>query len=113
MQSLNKLIFAALLATFGVVHAHEGHDHDEKPVTQQEATATADRALLALVKNKEVDAAWQVTHRQGTQPQQVGQARIWMTTYKKPSADGKGEEKLYVFVDAFGNYIDVNKTGKL
>lgn len=113
MPSLNKLFFIALLATFGVVHAHEGHDHDEKPVTQQEATSTADRALLSLVKNKEADAGWQVTHRQGTQPYKVGQARIWMTTYKKASADGKGEEKLYIFIDTIGNYIEANQTGKL
>lgn len=113
MRSLRRLIFTMLLAAFGVVHAHEGHDHDEKPVTQQEATATADRALLALVKNKEVDAAWQVSHRQGTQPQQAGLATIWMTTYKKPSADGKSDEKLYIFIDTFGNYIDTNRTGKL
>ncbi len=113
MQSLNKLIFITLLATFGVVHAHEGHDHDEKPVTQQEATTTADRALLSLIKNKEVDAAWQVAHRQGTQPHKVGQASIWMTTYKKRSADGKSEEKLYIFIDTVGNYIEANTTGKL
>jgi hypothetical protein len=104
---------AALLATFGIAHAHEGHDHDEKPVTQQQATTTADRALIALVKNKEVDAAWKLTHRQGTQPYKVNQASIWMTTYKKQSVDGKGEEKVYIFVDTIGNYIDAHTTGKL
>lgn len=113
MQSLHRLSLAMLLATFGIAHAHEGHDHEERPVTQQEATKTADRALLALVKSKEVDAAWQVTHRQSTQAYKVTQASIWKTTYKRMGVDGKREEKLYIFVDTFGNYIDANATGKL
>jgi hypothetical protein len=117
MNSLSKLMFALSLtlslAMFGVAHAHEGHDHDEKAVTQQEAAATADKALVALVKNKEIDAAWRIAHRQGTQPYKVGQASIWMTAYKRAAADGKSDEKLYIFIDTFGNYIEANRTGKL
>jgi hypothetical protein len=113
MKSLYKVLSTALLAVVGLAHAHEGHDHDEKPVTQQQASTTADSALLALVKNKEVDATWQVKHRQVTQSHKAGEARIWKTTYKKPSADGKTDEKLYIFVDTFGNYIEANATGKL
>jgi len=113
MRYLNTVLLVLFLGVSGGTLAHEGHDHDELPVSQVEAARVADKALLALVRNKEVDAAWLVKHRQGTQPYKVGQANIWMTTYKKPTTDGKGEDKLYVFIDTFGNYLEANQTGKL
>jgi hypothetical protein len=114
MKTLGKLICAFALLAFGGAYAHEGHDHDEKPVTQQEAASTADKALAALTKNKEIEASWQAKHRQSTQPQKIGGAQAWVTTYKKPAVvAGQPDDKLYIFIDAFGNYIDTNRTGKL
>lgn len=109
-----KQVFSAILLTAlaGVSYAHEGHDHDEEPVTQQEAAIIADRALVALVKNAEVDASWKATHRQATVSRQMESARVWVTTYKK-TASGAADEKLYIFMDAFGNFIEANRTGKL
>jgi hypothetical protein len=112
MKRFNKLIGLVLVALVSSGYAHEGHDHDEEPVTQQEAAKIADRALVALVKNSEVDAAWKVTHRQATVSKQIEGARVWVTTYKK-SVTGAAEEKLYIFMDEFVNYIEANKTGKL
>ena len=37
----------------------------------------------------------------------------WAAQRQAPAADGKGKETLYVFIDAMGNYIASNTTGKL
>ena len=113
MKCFNRIFCISLLAAFGVAHAHEGHDHDEKPVTQQEAAKTADKALIALVKNKELDASWQVKQRQETKTHLVDGAKIWRVSYKKPAGPDGAEKTLYVFIDVAGNYIDSNYTGKL
>jgi hypothetical protein len=105
------LSVSALLSPFTVV-AHEGHDHDES-ITQMEAGSVSDNVLAGLVKNKELDAAWAGGKRTVTREQRIKGKVVWITTYEKPTADGKGKESLYIFIDAVGNYLDANKTGKL
>jgi hypothetical protein len=113
---MNRIAIALVslsMAVSPLVVAHEGHDHDEKPVTQTEAGSIADTALSGLVKNKEIDASWQGRKRTATREQRVAGKNVFVSTYDRPAADGKGKETLYVFIDAMGNYIASNTTGKL
>jgi hypothetical protein len=113
MTTLKKyfILLTALIAL--PVLAHEGHDDAIKPINQQQAVTRSDAALAGLVKNKEVEALWQASLRQATKIEKIKGARIWVTSYAKPAASSSKEERLYVFLDELGNYIDANKTGKL
>jgi hypothetical protein len=113
---MNRIAIALLSLSMGaslLVVAHEGHEHDEEPVTRAEAGSIADTALIGLVKNKEIDASWQGRKRTATREQRIAGKIVFVSTYDKPTVDGKGKDTLYIFIDAVGNYIEANSTGKL
>ena len=114
MMQLKRVLFIAMAAlALGVAQAHEGHDDEDKPITQQQAATLADKALGTLQKSKKVDASWSVKQRQETKSQAVSGGKVWRVSYKQPALASAGEQTLYVFIDALGNYVDSNHTGKL
>lgn len=113
-MSVRKFFLIALLAAVTTtVSAHpDGHDDEAQPITAQKASVVANQAIGALVKEKRLDDSWAKLQPQEVKPQGTGNDRIWVVSYSNPAARDAGKKGFYVFIDALGNYLDSNHSGK-
>lgn len=113
-MSIRQFFLGALLvAVTTTVSAHlDGHDDEAQPITAQEASVIADHAIGALVKEKRLDGSWAKLQPQEIKPQGTGSDRIWVVSYSNPAEKDASKKGFYVFIDALGNYLDSNHSGK-
>lgn len=107
------LLSAVLVAVTTTVGAHpDGHDDEAQPITAQKASVIANQTVGALVKEKRLDDSWAKLQPQEVKPQGAGSERIWVVSYSNPAAKDASKKGFYVFIDALGNYLDSNHSGK-
>lgn len=114
MSKMKSLILGAfLLVAAANVTAHVGaHDDEGEPITAQEASVIADQALGALVKEKRLDGSWAKLKSQDVKSQGPTTDRVWIVSYNNPAEKDASKRTFYVFIDALGNYLASNHTGK-
>jgi hypothetical protein len=113
VNRLKSIVLAMLTVVSLQSYAHEGHDHENKALTDQEVAQIASKALPSLVQSKKVDAAWSKAQRQNVAMKSVAGKDIWVVTYKNPDGKVDGGQPLYLIFDDLGNFVEANHTAKL
>ena len=113
MTRLKNLILTALFgfASFQA-YAHEGHDHDEESLTQQQVAQIASKALPSLVQSKKVEAAWSKAQREDITVQSAAGKDQWVVAFKNPDGKVAGGKPLYLVFDELGNFVEATHTAK-
>ena len=104
------ILSAALLALVSSnALAHEGHDDDT--LTERRAARLASKTLPTLVEAKKVSASWAKAMHDKVERRSLASQDIWIVSYK--NSDAKAGDRLYLFFDEVGNFIEANHTGEL
>jgi hypothetical protein len=112
MIRLKSLVFAALFSLGLQAYAHEGHDHEEESLTEQQLAQIAAKALPSLVQSKKVNAAWSKAQRQDITITSAAGKDVWVVTYKNPDGKVDGGKPLNLVFDDLGNFVEANHTAK-
>lgn len=115
---MKKLILSfttALVLLFaGQVYAGAGHSHAvSEPISKDQATQKAEAVKQRLVSSKQVSAEWNGIEGSSPQQRSTSAGNLWVVEYANPEAADDKKNKLFVFVDEFGNPVGANHTGAL
>lgn len=113
-MSLVKTIFVAVILAFSSVQisAHSNHESFD-PITEQQASAKADKVLQSLLANQKLDATWKEVKVSSVTTQDAPYGKVWVVSYQNSKEKEESKKTLYVFLDEMGNPLTVNHEGKL
>ena len=99
-----------------------GHEHDDTspnpfrekntPIQTEQARQMATRVIAVMVKRGELAPNWVGIREQAIDTRLYKGDKEWIVTYHNPQEKNPGRQTMYVFLDIYGDVIDVNYTGK-
>ncbi|MBE0514016.1 DUF6488 family protein [Sulfurimonas sp.] len=114
---ITKVAVAAILA-FGVnpLYAGAGHDHghshSQEKISEAKAKEIAIRAVKNYTLNGKLDKSWENVPIDTIKKQTYQSAPEWAVTFKNQKESNMERQKLYVFVNQYGEMTGANFTGQ-
>ena len=112
MKAVLRLFLGAMLALVSISSfAHPDHG-DETPVSKEQATLLAARAVALLVEQKHLAPTWQTKKLKDVATTETPMGPVWIVSFENPNETDKAKRLVYIYLDEFGNYLGGNHTGK-
>lgn len=92
-----------------VAHAHPKHVVTE-PLSDLQVTDRADFLKMQLVASKKLKESWTEVEAGAVEVREVNDRRFWIVQYDDRR---KVPDRLYMVLDALGNLVAINDTGKI
>jgi len=112
----NIFIYLVLLLVVSVngVFAHgpggEGHG-PQTELTQNEVSERAIELVAKIVASGKLDASWAEIQPSGVTKKNFNGSQEWVVTFNNPGEKDAAKQKLYVFINIYGQYLGANHTG--
>src|SRR5215210_4335107 len=112
MKVLRQLLLGAMLVLASLaLSAHPNHG-DEDPISKEQASLLAGRAVALLVEQKHLAPSWQTKKLKDVATIDSPSGPVWIISFENSNEPDKAKRLVYIYLDEFGNYMGGNHIGK-
>lgn len=114
MRRLFKIVLSVVVMgfVFNPLHAHGGHKHAVKEMSEDSVEALATTEVKRLIKVGKISPSWVNAPRLSVRKVIFGKKMEWVVSYKNKRIPAKEKRILYIFLSLNGKVIGANYSGK-
>lgn len=107
-----KLLFILFLATSFISAQAKESDDSKKYVTTSYIAGDAKREIFDLIRSRKIESSWLDVKPSSIEKIKVNNHIEWLITFNNPQIKDVSKQKIYLFMNIYGDVILINYDGK-